>query len=115
MNNAEYTEIAEDLYNHIEEKMDVIMEAGELALDYENSAGVMTILCEDTDTQVIISRQQATQQIWVAAKSGGFHCVYDENQLWRCTKTNETLGELLSRVCTEQSNQAVSFMSVDDL
>lgn len=114
MNNAEYTEIAETLYNHIEEKMDAIMEEGVLALDYENSAGVLTILCEDTNTQVIISRQQATQQIWVAAKSGGFHFVYDD-QLWRCTKTEETLGELLSRVCTEQSDTPVSFLSVDQL
>jgi CyaY protein len=112
MNNAEYTEIAEALYETIEDTLDNWSEPNGVALDYENASGVLTIECEDTNTQVIISRQQATYQIWVAAKSGGFHLVYDNN-VWRCTKTNETLGELLSRTCTEQSSADVSFHHVD--
>jgi CyaY protein len=114
MNNAEYIEIAEALYEVIEDTLDNWDSPNGVALDYENASGVLTIECEDTDTCVIISRQQATHQIWVAAKSGGFHLVYDDdNNLWRCTKTDETLGELLSRTCTEQSSAAVSFHHVD--
>jgi CyaY protein len=112
MNNAEYTEIAEALYEVIEDTLDNWEQPNGVALDYENASGVLTIECEDTGTQVIISRQQAAKQIWVAAKSGGFHFVYDDG-LWRCTKTKETLGELLSRTCTEQSSAAVSFHHVD--
>ena len=115
MSNAEYLAVAEALYTHIEEIIDGFMLSDDIAIDYENCAGVITIDCEDTDTKVIISRQQATQQIWVAAKSGGFHCVYDEGKQWRCTKTQETLGDLLTRVCTEQSSQPVPFNSVDAL
>ena len=114
MNNAEYIEIAEALYELIEDTLDNWDNPNGVALDYENASGVLTIECEDTQTQVIISRQQATHQIWVAAKSGGFHHVYDDDEnVWRCTKTNETLGELLSRTCTEQSSADVSFHHVD--
>jgi CyaY protein len=112
MNSAEYTEIAESLYNQIEVILDHLIEAQQAPLDYENSSGVITIDCEDSDTKVIITRQQANQQIWVAAKSGGFHCV-DNEGLWRCTKTGETLGTLLSRVCTEQSKGSVVFDGID--
>lgn len=112
MNNAEYTNIAETLYATMEAILDDLIETQQAPLDYENCSGVITIDCEDTDTKVIISKQQANQQIWVAAKSGGFHCAYDEN-LWRCTKTQETLEELLNRVCSEQSNQSIAFNGVD--
>ncbi len=114
MNSAEYTGIAETLYDAIEERLDRMIEDDQMPLDYENSSGVITIECEDTSSQVIISKQQANQQIWVAAKSGGFHCAYDKS-VWRCTKTNETLEALLSRVCSEQSNDEIVFTGIDDL
>ena len=108
MNEVEYRAEAERLYNRIEEILDQMIEEDDAPLDYENAAGVLTIILEDTETQVIISRQAATQQIWVAAKSGGFHLVF-ENDQWICTKTQETLQALLSRTCSEQSSSPIHF------
>ncbi len=108
MNDAEYRVVAESLYTKIEETIDTLIEEKDAELDYENNGGVLTILCEDSDTQVIVSRQQASHEIWVAAKSGGFHCAY-ENKNWYCAKTKETLDELLSRTCSEQSNSQIIF------
>ena len=113
MNKEQFIDMAESLYLRIEEALDQLIERQQAALDYASSGGVLTIDCEDTDTKVIISRQQASQQIWVAAKSGGFHCCYDQ-PAWRCTKTGETLAALLSRVCSEQSHQPVQFVGLLD-
>lgn len=118
MNSNEYIEIAETLYSTIEAKLDHMIEEDNAPIDYENGSGVITIDCEDTNSKVIISRQQANQQIWVAAKSGGFHCTYDtsgNSSLWRCAKTEESLETLLSRVCTEQSSQEIVFTGIDSL
>lgn len=112
MNNAEYINIVETLYDRIEEILDALIEEQQAPLDYENNSGVITIDCEDSNSKVIISKQQASQQMWVAAKSGGFHCDYDKN-LWRCTKTQESLETLLNRVCTEQSHGDITFNGVD--
>jgi CyaY protein len=112
MNDTEYRALAEAFYTALEWAIDELVEQQDVALDYENTGGVLTIFCEDTDTQVIVSRQQATHQIWVAAKSGGFHCMYDETQQWRCTTTQETLAELLSRACSEQSSKPIHFMNL---
>lgn len=112
MNDAEYRAKAESIYQEIEATVDQLVEEKNAQMDYENSGGVLTIFLEDTSTQVIISRQAATQQIWVAAKSGGFHCAYIEEkgrEQWRCTKTQETLNELLSRTCSEQTNMTILF------
>lgn len=108
MNDAEYRALAEALYQSIEEAIDSMVEAYDLEMDYENSGGVLTIFMEESSSQVIISRQAATQQIWVAAKSGGFHCIYD-NADWICTKTNESIQALLSRTCSEQSSRPITF------
>ena len=103
MNEAQYSVIAEQIFTAIEEAID---DSG-APLDYENSGGILTIDCEDSDTQVIISRQIALLQIWVAAKSGGYHCESLDGE-WRCSTTGETLQGLLSRVCSEQSDEAVA-------
>ncbi|MGH1439976.1 MAG: iron donor protein CyaY [Cellvibrionaceae bacterium] len=108
ISDGEYREKAEALYEQIEEAVDRFAEERDAPMDYENTGGVLTIFLEDTDTQVIISRQAATQQIWVAAKSGGFHCIYVEGH-WRCTKTEETLDQLLSRTCSEQTKMDIHF------
>lgn len=107
MNDVEYIALAEALYARIEDILDGFIEQ-QIPLDYETSSGVITVLCEDTDTQVIISRQRAVHQIWVAAKSGGFHCDY-VNKEWFCDSTKESLQMLLSRVCSEQSSDPVTF------
>lgn len=103
MNEAEFLAEAEATLLALEDAIDDC----EGALDFESSAGILTIDCEDTDTQVIVSRQLAMQQIWVAAKSGGFHCQWDDGQ-WRCTTTSESLYELLNRVLSEQSSGPIT-------
>ncbi len=104
MNDALFDELAESLFTAIEDAIDT----HEWPLDYENSGSVLTIDCEDTDTQVIVSRQVAKHQIWVAAKSGGFH-LDRQGETWVCSTTGETFMALLSRVCSEQSDEPVMF------
>ncbi|MGH1485229.1 MAG: iron donor protein CyaY [Cellvibrionaceae bacterium] len=108
MNDNDYIEKSEALYAQIEEMIDDMIAEQDVALDYENGGGVLTVLCEDTATQVIITRQKPIHQIWVAAKSGGFHCDYVDGD-WYCASTEEELSMLLSRVCSEQSHSAISF------
>lgn len=112
MNNAEFLELSESLYAQLEDLLDAMIDTETLPIDYETGIGVLTIICEDTDSQVIVSRQQAAHQIWVAAKSGGFHLDFEEG-VWYCKKTSETLGQLLSRTCSEQSHQTIEFDGLD--
>ena len=74
-------------------------------IDFETSGGILT-LTFDNGSKVIINRQIATREIWVAAKSGGFHC-RAEGEGWFCNTTRETLEALLSRVCSEQAGEVI--------
>lgn len=106
MNDSEYAQLVEQTLTAIEQAVEQAIDQSDASLDFENTGGVLTIFCEDSNTQVIVSRQAPMQQIWVAAKSGGYHCGR-EGEAWYCTTTQEPLPALLSRVCSEQSHEAV--------
>ncbi|MDF2446573.1 MAG: iron donor protein CyaY [Moraxellaceae bacterium] len=74
-------------------------------IDMETSGGILTLTFTN-GSKVIVNRQTATREIWVAARSGGFHCGL-RGDTWTCTTTGETLAALLSRVCTEQAGEPV--------
>ncbi|UTW45159.1 iron donor protein CyaY [bacterium SCSIO 12696] len=103
MNESEFTQIADQLMIDIEEAVD----ASGVDIDYEGNNGVLTLTMEANGSVVIVSRQTAVAQIWVAARSGGYHFTYESKQ-WICTTTRETLQELMARVCTEQAGENVA-------
>ncbi len=49
-------------------------------------------------------------QLWMAAKSGGFHFDYNEDtQQWTCDSgDNEEMYNMLSRLSSEQAGEAVN-------
>ena len=82
------------------------LETIESDVDTETNNGILTLEFAN-GSKVIINRQTPTREIWVAAKSGGFHFRFD-GAAWRDTRTNESLETLLSRVISEQSGVVMS-------
>lgn len=98
-----------DLVDAVQESVEGVFDDTNLDVDLENSGGVLTVRF-DNGSQLILSRQPALRQLWVAARSGGFHFDYDEgSQLWLCDASGERLGELLSRVTLEQGGESLEF------
>ena len=101
-----------DLVDAAQQAVEDIFDDSDLDLDLENSAGVLTVRFEK-GSQVILSRQEALRQLWVAARSGGFHFDYDESgSLWICDSTREPLGALLNRTTLEQAGEDVDFPGI---
>ena len=104
MNESHFNELLDDLMMAIEDAID---ESG-ADIDYENAGGILTLTCEN-NSQVILSRQTPLRQLWVAAKSGGFHLAYsEESNQWICDTNNERFVDLLNRCLTEQSGESVA-------
>jgi len=99
---SEFHDLVDDIYFRLEE---IIDDSG-VDIDYETSGGVMTLTCENDGSKIILSRQGATSEIWVAARSGGYHFALKDGQ-WICA-TKETLAELLVRVFQEQSQETLA-------
>src|SRR5690606_32859690 len=98
-----------DLVDAVQEEIEDVFDHSGMDVDLENSGGVLTVQFEN-GTQLIFSRQPPLRQLWLAARSGGFHFDYDEaSSLWICDANDERLGELLARVTLEQSGQTLDF------
>jgi CyaY protein len=108
MTEAQFNQIVDQLMFSIEESID---DSG-ADIDYENTAGMLTITCEANGSQIILSRQPALGEVWLAAKSGGFHFkLGDESSgsIWRNTVSGEPLIEMLTAACLAQSGEQVKF------
>ncbi len=97
MDDSEFQEIVDDEFVRIEDRVDEL----ELDVDIDASGGVLAFTL-DSGSSIILSRQVTNHEIWVAAKSGGFHLKRVDSE-WFCQNTEESLEQLLNRVFSEQA------------
>ena len=98
-----------DLVDSTQQTLEDIFDDSGLDVDLENSAGVLTVKFEN-GTQLIFSRQEPLRQLWLAARSGGFHFDYnEEDKNWQCDTSDELLSEMLARLVQEQAGAELDF------
>jgi CyaY protein len=109
MTDAEFLATYKATLVHIEERVEAAIVDHDAEIDYE-SANDMLTLSFLTGSVAIISRQSAIKQLWLAARSGGFHFDYhDDRKDWVCTVNGQTLSAMLAGVCLEQGGVTLSF------
>jgi CyaY protein len=109
MNEAQFNQRVDDIMYAIEETID---DSG-ADMDYENSGGMLTITCEGNGSQIILSRQAPLKEIWLAARSGGFHFSLQNTEggeFWLNTVSGEPLVKMLSEACLAQSGAEIIVM-----
>lgn len=106
MNESEYTRLADTTLQQIEHAL----EAVEADLDFELSAGGILEVEFDNGSKMVINKQAAAREIWVAARSGGFHFRWD-GSVWRDTRSGEELYAALSRFASEQAGSPISLQA----
>ncbi len=93
------------------ERIDAGLEASGADLDWElKDGGVLEIECAD-GSKIIVNRHGIAREIWVAARSGGFHFRHDPasgTHAWVNTRDGDELFVALSRVLSEQSGETVT-------
>ena len=105
MNESEFQEIADQTIEDIQDAID----ACGADIDYDEIGGVLTLEFEN-GSKIIFSKQGAMNQLWMAAKSGGYHFDFSEDtEQWICDSgDNEELYSMLSRLSTEQAGEEVA-------
>jgi CyaY protein len=86
-------------------KIETALECCEVELDFESASGILQISFDD-GTRIIVNRQTPNREIWVAARSGGFHFRL-ENGDWRGTRDGRELFAVLSECASQQAGEAV--------
>ena len=99
MNESEFNELIDETFEALETALDEV----EQDLDYETGGGVLTVRFANGSTMVF-SRQPPTRQLWLAARSGGFHFAWDEEAGdWRDTRGGDLFRPFAVGVMREQA------------
>ena len=107
MTDLEYLSLAEAALKRIEQACDQFND--ELDVDIDNQrVGNMLTLTFNGNSQIVINLQKPLQEIWMAARAGGYHYRWVEAQ-WADTKTGSEFWFDLARHATEQSGTSLPF------
>ena len=105
MDEGEFAALAEAALAALERAF----EAGAPQADVQTKGeGVLEIEFED-GSKMIVNRHGAAREIWVAARSGGFHYRWD-GEAWRDTRSGEELLAALSELLSRQLGRRVRLL-----
>jgi CyaY protein len=85
------------------------LEAAELDADFELKEGGILEIEFDDGSKIIINRHAAAREIWVAARSGGFHFRWD-GAAWRNMRDGSELFAALSTLVSQQLGRGVRLL-----
>lgn len=109
MTDIEYLDRAEALLKAVELACDRINDVTDADIDNQRVGGMIT-LTFSSGSQIIINLQKPLQEVWLAARAGGFHFRHD-GQAWVDTKGQGEFFASLSRYASEQAGQPLEFNS----
>lgn len=102
MNDSEFIQQVKAIFSRIQQGLE------NADLDYEEPAdGILEIEFED-GSKMIVNRHNVAREIWVAARSGGFHFRHDGKD-WRDTRDGTELFVRLADLIASQGNCVIAF------
>ena len=93
MTESEFNELADAVFARIENALD----ESDVGIDYDSNGSVMEIEFGD-GSKLIVNRHVPNREIWLAAKSGGFHFAMQDGRWFSQRDSSELfakLGELV--------------------
>ena len=109
MTDPEFMTHAESLLKAVEAGCDRINDETDADIDNQRNGGMITLVFAN-QSQMVINLQKPLHEVWLAAKSGGYHYKFDGAR-WQDTKGQGEFFESLSRYASEQSTQPLHFSS----
>ena len=110
IDDKQFYQLGSNLLHSIEVALEAADEQLDLDLDIERQGGnVINIRFRDKSV-IVVNTQPPLHEIWVAAKSGGYHYRWSgtmDKPLWLDTKTGKELLSDLSEFAGAQAGQAV--------
>ena len=107
MTDTEYMDRAEALLRAVEAGCDRINEETDADVDSQRVGGMVTITFGN-GSQIVVNLQKPLQEVWLAAKAGGFHYKFDGAR-WMDTKGQGEFFQNLTQHASAMAGQPLSF------
>lgn len=105
MTDPEFMDRAEAALQAVERCCDRINEQTDADIDNQRVGGMVTLAFAN-GSQIVVNLQKPLHEIWLAARSGGYHYRFD-GAWWMDTKGQ---GELFAQLSQDASAQAGNFL-----
>jgi CyaY protein len=107
MTESDFLALAESTLDRIEACLDKLNDDDVLDVECRRSGNVLEVEFLSNASKIIINSQAPLQEMWVAARSGGYHYKRVEDQ-WRNTRDDTELFASLSQFVKDQGGAPVN-------
>lgn len=108
MSETEFLTLAETVLRQIETGLERAGEEADVDLEISRSGNVLEIEFVDNGSKIIVNTQAPMQEIWVAARSGGFHYRFNSEH-WLNTRDGSELFASLAALASAQGGALLSW------
>ncbi|WP_022654682.1 iron donor protein CyaY [Aquaspirillum serpens] len=103
MTESEFLDRAEQIFQHIQN----VLDQAESDIEVTNKGAVLELEFND-GSQIILNRHAPNQELWIAARSGGFHFHW-HNETWCDTRDGVAFYDRLIGLIEAACGETVSF------
>ncbi|MCV2356181.1 iron donor protein CyaY [Paucibacter sp. B2R-40] len=107
LTDAEYLAKTRAMLDQIEAKIDEWLDSDVIDIDSHRSGGLLELSLPG-GSKIILNTQAPLQELWMAARAGGFHFRYVDG-LWLDTKTSAEFLAMLATQASAQAGKPLSF------
>jgi CyaY protein len=116
INDKQFHQMGSNLLGSIESALEAADDELDLDLDVERQGGNVINIRFKNRSVIVVNTQPPLHEIWVAAKSGGYHYRWAGTlamPLWLDTKTGRELLSDLSEFASAQAGQAITIRLIN--
>src|SRR5438128_2856010 len=107
MTDSEFMTLTDDTLNAISTALEQACDDTDLDVECSRSGNVLDIEFIDNGSKIIVNSQAPLQEMWVAARAGGYHYKRVDGQ-WRNTRDGSELFAALSQLASSQGGAEVT-------
>ena len=109
LSDADYQRRTSAVLASIEAAADAWLQDDVVDIDTHRTGGLLELVFPD-DSRIVVNTQPPLQEIWLAARAGGFHYRHVQGR-WLDTRDGSDFFEALSRHASAQAGRDLSFKS----
>ena len=106
MTETEFLTVAGRVLDDVEAAFERAGDAADVDVECSRSGNVLEIEFIDNGSKIIVNTQAPMQEIWVAARAGGFHYRLNDGR-WIDSRDGSELYAALSKLASAQAGQAL--------
>jgi CyaY protein len=106
MTDSEFLALSEQTLDLIEAELERAADDGDIDVECSRSGNVLQIEFVDNGSKIIVNSQAPMKEMWIAARSGGFH-YRRQGDRWINTRDGSEFYASLSRMASEQAGAPV--------